>query len=88
MAKVTLDWKALSEKKMAEYVKSLGNEKMKDFAKACVEVKNGKKVINKSKARKWLVTNCDNTGDIEWKNRPKNTRAMSSADLIASWLDL
>ena len=32
MAKVTLDWKAPSEKKMAEYVKTLGEDKMKSFA--------------------------------------------------------
>lgn len=86
--KVTLDWKAPSEKKMKDYVISLGEEKMKSFAKACVETKDNKNVINKSKAKKWLIDNCDNTGDIEWKNRPKTVRTLSAADEIASWLDL
>lgn len=88
MAKVTLDWKAPSEKKMAEYVKTLGEAKMKDFAKACAEEKDGKPLINKSKAKKWLVENCDNTGDIEWKNRPKSVRPISGAEEIVSWLKL
>lgn len=88
MAKVTLDWKAPSEKKMAQYVGTLGDEKKKSFAKACVEKKEGKSVINKSKAKKWLVTNCDSTGDIEWKNRPNEVRPISSAEEIASWLNL
>ena len=87
MEKIILDWKAPSEKKMADYVKKLAKEKRKSFAEACVEAKDGKNIINKSKAKKWLVDNCDSKGDIEWKNRPKNARAMSSADLIASWLE-
>ena len=86
--KVTLDWKAPSEKKMAEYVKELGDEKKKSFAKACVDKKDGKVIINKSKAKKWLVDNCDSLGDIEWKNRPKKVRPISGADEIASWLDI
>ena len=86
--KVVLDWKAPSEKKMAEYVKDLGNESMKSFAKACVEKKDNKNVINKSKAKKWLVDNCDSKGDIEWKNRPQKVRPISGADEIASWLDI
>ena len=45
MAKVTLNWKAPSEKKMAEYVGTLGDDKKKEFAKACVEKKDGKNVI-------------------------------------------
>ena len=88
MAKVTLDWKAPSEKKMAEYVGALGDDKKKEFAKACVEKKDGKNVINRSKAKAWLVEKCDSTGDIEWKNRPKSVRPISGADEIASWLDL
>lgn len=87
MAKVTLDWKAPSEKKMAEYVKTLGEDKMKSFAKACVETNDDKTSINKSKAKKWLIENCDEK-DIEWKNKPKNVRPMSGAEEIASWLNL
>lgn len=87
MAKVTLDWKAPSEKKMAEYVKTLGEDKMKNFAKTCVGKKDDKVIINKSKAKKWLVDNCDEK-DIEWKNKPKNVRPMSGAEEIASWLNL
>ena len=87
MAKVTLDWKAPSEKKMAEYVKTLGEDKMKSFAKTCVEKNDDKTSINKSKAKKWLIENCDEK-DIEWKNKPKNVRPMSGAEEIASWLKL
>ncbi len=88
MAKVTLDWKAPSEKKMAEYVKTLGEDKMKSFAKTCVEKSDDDKVsISKSKAKKWLVENC-NEKDIEWKNKPKNVRPISGAEEIASWLNL
>ena len=87
MAKVILDWKAPSEKKMAEYVKTLGEDKMKSFAKSGVDKKDGKVAINKSKAKKWLVDNCDEK-DIEWKNKPKNVRPMSGAEEIASWLNL
>lgn len=85
--KVVLDWKAPSEKKMKEYVETLGRDMMKDFAKACVEQKDGKNLINKSKAKKWLVDNCDSKGEIDWKKRPQNARPMSSADEIASWLN-
>ena len=88
MAKVTLNWKTPSEKKMAEYVGTLEDDKKKDFAKVCVEKKDGKNVINKSKAKKWLVDKCDSTGDIEWTNRPKSVRPISAADEIASWLNL
>ena len=85
MAKVTLDWKAPSERKMADYVEGLGEEQKKDFAKTCVSEKDGKVSISKGKARKWLLSNCD-PSDIEWKNKPANTRAMSGAERIASWL--
>lgn len=84
---IKLDWKAPSEKVMKEYVGKLDNEKKKSFAKACMEVKDGKNVVNKSKARNWLVENCPKE-DIEWKNKPKTVRGLSSADEIASWLDL
>lgn len=87
MAKVILDWKAPSEKKMAEYVKTLGEDKMKSFAKACVEKEDDKVSINKSKAKNWLLENC-NEKDVEWKNKPKNVRPMSGAQEIASWLNL
>lgn len=87
MEKVTLDWKAPSEKKMAEYVKTLGEDKMKSFANTCVEKNDDKISINKSKAKKWLIENCDEK-DIEWKNKPKNVRPMSGAEEIASWLNL
>lgn len=51
MAKVILDWKAPSEKKMAEYVKTLGEDKMKSFAKACVERKMIKFQLTRAKLR-------------------------------------
>lgn len=87
-AKVKLDWKAPSEKVMKEYVAKLGDDMKKSFAKACVEkTEEGKVKINKSNAKKWLVSNCDKNEDIEWKNRPKNARPLSSAEEIASWLE-
>lgn len=89
MAKVTLDWKAPSERKMADFVGGLDNEKKKAFATACVTKKDGKVSINKSKAKKWLVDNFDNTDDIEWNNRPeKKVKKLSGADTIAEWLEL
>lgn len=89
MAKVTLDWKAPSERKMADFVGTLSNEMKREFAKACVEKKEGKNVINKSKAKKWLVSKFDNTDDIEWLKRPeKKVKRTSGADTIAEWLDL
>ena len=89
MAKVTLDWKAPSEKKMADFVQDLSVEMKKDFANACVEKKDGKVVINKSKAKKWLVAKFDNTDEIEWLKRPeKKVMKKSGADRIAEWLDL
>lgn len=88
MAKVTLDWKAPSDNKMREYVKTLGEEKMKSFAKACIiKTEEGKPKVVKSKAKNWLIDNCDEK-DIEWKNKPEKAVAMSGADEIASWLDL
>ena len=89
MAKVTLDWKAPSERKMADFVGKLDNAKKKSFALACVEVKDEKKQINRAKAKKWLTEQFDGTNDIEWKGRPvKNEKTASGADTIASWLDL
>lgn len=87
MAKITLDWKAPSEKKMKEYVKTLDDTMKKSFAEACVEKKDDKIIINKSSAKKWLVKNA-NEADIEWKNKPKTSRPISSASEIASWLNL
>ena len=87
MAKVTLDWKSPSDKKMVEYVQTLGEDKKKDFAESCIVKKDGKNILSKGKAKKWLLVNAK-AEDIEWKNKPENTRAMSSADLAASWLNL
>ena len=42
MAKVTLDWKAPSERKMADFVGGLDNTMKKEFATSCVEKKDGK----------------------------------------------
>lgn len=88
MASVTLDWKAPSERKMADFVGKLSDEKKKSFAKACVEKnEDGKITINKSNAKKWLTKEFDGTNEIEWKKRPeKKEKKMSGADTIASWL--
>lgn len=89
MAKVILDWKTPSERKMADFVGALSDEMKKEFASACVDTKDGKVIINKSRAKKWLVSKFDNTDEIEWKNRPvKKTKKLSGADTIAEWLKL
>lgn len=86
MEKTVIDWKAPSERQMKELVKTLGNDKKKDFAVNCLEKKDGKNVINKVKAKNWLKENCADL--VEWKNAPKNSRPKSSADEVAEWLDL
>lgn len=89
MAKVTLDWKAPSERKMADFVGGYDDTIKKEFATACVEVKDGKPTIIRSKAKKWLIDKFDNTGEIEWKNRPeKKQKKVSGATTIAGWLNL
>ena len=87
MAKLVLDWKTPSEKKIADYVSGLDKEKKISFAKECLEKKGDKNKISKTKAKKWIIANCDEK-DIEWKNKPKNAKPMSSADMVASWLNL
>ena len=84
--KIKLDWKAPSDVKMKDIVVKLDDEKKKAFAKECVEKKDGKNTINKSKAKKWIDKNCKDY--VEWKNYPKGGSKLSSADEIASWLDL
>ena len=89
MAKVVLDWKAPSERKMADFVGTLSDAKKKEFAEACVDKKGEKATVNKANAKKWLVDNFDGTDKIEWKNRPKKKeKKMSGVDTIAGWLDL
>lgn len=89
MAKVVLDWKVPSEKKMKEFVGELDNKMKKSFAEACVSKKDGKNSINKTKAKAWLTEKFDGTDEIEWKNRPeKKEKVKSSADIIAEWLNL
>ena len=89
MAKITLDWKTPSERKMADFVKELSDDMKKAFAKACVEIKDNKATINKAKAKKWLTEKFDGTDEIEWKGRPeKKEKKVSAADTIAQWLDL
>ena len=90
MAKVVLDWKAPSERKMADFVGTLSDEKKKSFAEACVGRKeDGKVEINKAKAKKWLTKEFDGTDEIQWEKRPeKKQKKMSGADTIASWLEI
>ena len=89
MAKVILDWKAPSERKMADFVGGYDDATKKDFAQTCVVMKEGKPFIVRSKAKKWLVDKFDNTGEIEWKNRPeKKQKKQSGASDIADWLNL
>ena len=89
MAKVTLDWKAPSERKIADFLGGLNDEMKKEFAEACITIKDEKPIFNKSKAKKWLVDKFDNTDEIEWKNRPeKKVKKLSGVDTIAGWLNL
>ena len=89
MAKVVLDWKAPSERKIKEFVGELPDKDKKDFVVTCLEKKNNKNVLNKPKARKWLTSKFDNTDDIEWKGRPeKREKRMSAVDEMAEWFNL
>lgn len=86
MEKIKLDWKAPSEAKMIEFVSQLDADKRDAFAKACiVELEDGTRKFVRSKAKKWLVDNYDDS--IEWSNRPeKKEKKLSNVDLVASWL--
>lgn len=91
MEKIVLDWKTPSERQMTNIVAKMDNNKKKDFAKTCFFVgENGKKKINKAKAKHWLIDNCPSDVEIEWKNKPSgdSKRGMSAVDTVASWLDL
>ena len=86
---VTLNWKAPSESKMADFVDTLDIETKKEFAKTCASKENGKCKINKSMARKWLTEKFDGTDKIKWENRPeKKVKKVSGAERICRWLDL
>ena len=88
MAKVILDWKAPSESKMADFSETLSEELQLEFCNACAKLDDkGKVVINKSKAKKWLVEKFDGTGEIEWKNRPvQKAKKLSGAERIGRFL--
>lgn len=89
MEKVKLDWKAPSERKMLELVGELSAEEKKEFVNECSEVKEDKRVINKSKAKKWVKDKFDGKDRIEWKNLPKGTKKKPSiSDTLESWLNL
>ena len=91
MEKIKLDWKAPSERKMKDIVAKMDDSKKKEFAETCIFVdENGKKKMNKAKAKHWLIDNCPSDVEIEWKNKPSgdSKRGMSAVDIVASWLDL
>lgn len=84
--KVVLDWKAPSEKKIADFMEQFDVDKMIAFANACVD-ENDK--FNRSKAKAWLVKEFDKTDYIEWKNRPETKeKKLSGAKRIAAWKNL
>lgn len=89
MEKVKLDWKAPSERKMMDLVAELTVDEKKAFVNDCSESKDGKRVINKSKAKKWVKDKFDGKDRIEWKNLPKGTKKKPSiSDTLESWLNL
>ena len=89
MEKVILDWKAPSDRKMADFVGQFDDATKKEFAQACMIRKNGKPFVVKSKAKKWLVEKFDSTEQIEWKNRPQKAKTKTSgAEDIEGWLKL
>lgn len=89
MEKVVLDWKAPSERKMMDLVQDLTNAEKLEFAKDCTVEKDGKRVINKSVAKKWIKDKFDGKDVIEWKNLPKGTKKKPNiSDTLALWLNL
>ena len=87
MAKAILNWKAPSEKVMADLMETWEEEMQIEFANACGSIVDDKVVINKTKAREWLTSHFDGTDEIEWINRPvKKEKKLSGADRIGKWL--
>lgn len=87
MDKVILDWKAPSERKMVDLVATLTPEEKKDFAENCTDVKEGKRVVNKSRAKKWVKEKFANDENVEWKNLPeKRTKKPTISDTLEDWL--
>ena len=88
--KVTLDWKAPSEKKIHDFIEQFGEDKMYDFAMECIlEDDNGNEKMNRAKAKDWLVKEFDKTDYIEWKNRPKKKdKEPSAVKKMAAWKNL
>lgn len=89
MEKVKLDWKAPSERKMMDLVTELSTEEKKEFVNKCTDEKEGKRVIHKSRAKKWVKEKFDGKDRIEWKNLPKGTKKKPSiSDTLEEWLKL
>lgn len=80
---VKFDYKKVTPTEMVNYAKdNLSAEQKAAFKKAAlVEDKTGKKTVDKSKARKFLV---ENATDIEWENKPK-TGTKSLASIVDEW---
>ena len=89
MEKIVLDWKAPSERKMMDLVEELTNAEKLEFAKDCTVAKDGKRVINKSVAKKWVKDKFDGKDRFEWKNLPKGTKKKPNiSDTLEMWLNL
>lgn len=88
MEKVTLDWKAPSERKMYDLVGELPLERKTAFAKECTELKENKRVMKKTDAKKWIKKEFEGKDRIEWKNLPKGTNSKPSiSDGLEKWFN-
>ena len=89
MEKVKLDWKAPSEKKMMDLVRELTPQDMKEFATDCSVSKDGKRVVDKTKAKKWIRAKFEGKDRIEWKNLPTGGRKQPTiSETLEEWLKL
>lgn len=79
----TFDYKKVTPTMMVDYVKDNMNAEQKAAFKkaALITGKDGKKSVDKAKARKFLL---ENAKDITWENRPK-VGTKSLASIVEEW---
>lgn len=84
---IKIDYKAPSVPKMKEFILTKSDDVKKTFAQKCITInEEGKNVINKAEAKKFLYENYKD--EIEWVNAPKGGIKKSAVDEIAEWLKL
>ena len=85
MTKVKMDYKKVTPSEMVDFVATLPAEKRREFAKICIGVKRGEKVVEKYRSRRWIYENCDN---VEWLNKPTKVygKRQSLVNTVESWL--